>query len=101
MITFSKIATLNPIVKNEFLKALFNICNSLMTKSLITSAFVICSFAAVAQNSYSQKLYAYKELHFRTKTFTNDTARADLTSSYNNYLIYIELPQRDTPIWHT
>lgn len=68
--------------------------------TLVAAAFVICSIPAGAQGKYIQKVYAYKEVRPGTNIFMNDTTNTGATDPYN-YLIYVELPERDTPIWHT
>lgn len=71
-----------------------------MVKLFFVTIFAICSLYATAQSArYIQKLYAYKETVSGAELLTSDTTHTNAGSSYTNYLVYVELPKTDTPIW--
>ena len=72
-----------------------------MIKFLIVITLAACNISAGAQQTYRQKLYAYKAQQGTTNIFIADTIHNNTSSSHTNYMIYLELPERDTPIWKT
>ena len=76
----------------------------LKVSNIVTSfiaSLVFCSLHVDAQKVYRQKLFAYKVVHTNSNIFINDTSHADKIIASGDYLIYVELPQADTPIWHS
>lgn len=79
-----------------------NISISTMIKFFLVNIFAICSLCAVAQSSrYIQKLYAYREVQRGAGNLTSDTTHGNASGSYTNYLIYVEIPKSDTPLWNS
>lgn len=68
-------------------------------KLLFAIGVFISILPVMAQTKYTQKLFAYRQTARRTNIFINDTTYVD-TAAHSTYLIFIELPRRDTPIWN-
>ena len=72
-----------------------------MIRFFIVISFSVFSLFVTAQDRYIQKLYAYKEVHSDAGNFTSDKTHSNAGGSYANYLVYVELPKSDTPIWNS